>query len=184
MKLKELFLISSGVNARRNSQGNTYYLQARDFLDERTIDPLLEPEILYSPKLDKHFLYSGDVLVLSKGHHGFRAYGFNEEKTPAVASSIFMVLRNTSKEILQEYLIWHINLESTQNYLINSSRGSALPAINKTILGELDVPVPSIEIQMAIVGLNKLKNKESKITIELDKLKKRVLEYQLKEIIK
>jgi hypothetical protein len=180
MKLSDIAKITSGINGRRNPEGSIYYLRARDFINPHQLDTLLEPSLMPSFKLNKHFLVKGDVLILSKGHHGFTAHSYQGEKQPAVASSIFMVLKNIKSIILPEYLVWFINLSTTQNELITLSRGSVLPAINKTILGDLTIDVPDVETQLKIVALDQLKKQETKIINQLDDLKITQLEIQLK----
>jgi restriction endonuclease S subunit len=157
-----------------------FYLGGSDFIESHTLNPLLAPSLVRSDKLEKHYLQKGDVLVLSKGHHGFSAHCYQGDKYPAVASSIFMVLRNIKSSVLPEYLAWYINLRSIQNTLITHSRGSALPAINKKILSELDINVPDLVKQQAIVSLNHLKKKETKLIKKLDSLKAIQLETLLK----
>ncbi len=183
MKLSQLTNIASGINQKRHPQGNVYYLQARDFVANDLLDKHLKPSVVDYTKLESHYLSKGNVLVLAKGHHGFNAFVYNKEKAPAVASSIFLVLKEIDNKVLPEYLMWYINLESTQQRLINSGRGSALPAINKKILAELEVPVPELQIQKDVLALSKLKDKESKLVKQLDLLKSRALEINLKERI-
>lgn len=183
MKLSKLASISSGINERRNPQGTVFYLGGSDFEQIHKLNPLLKPSIVMSSKLQKHFLNKGDVLVLAKGHNGFSAHCYKEDKQPAVASSIFMVLRETNPIVLPEYLAWYINLKSTQEFLINCSRGSALPAINKKILGDLEIELTDLENQKRIVALGELKNQEQEITLKLLSLKTIKLEYLLKRKI-
>lgn len=180
MKLGDIAKITSGINGRRNPEGSIYYLSTRDFISPHELDPLLEPSLMPSLKLKRHFLEKGDVLILAKGHHGFNAHSYQGEKQPAVASSIFMVCKNLKSTVIPEYLVWFINLSTTQNELINFSRGTALPAINKTILGDLNIDVPDLETQHKIVALDQLKKQETKIITQLDKLKITQLEIQLK----
>lgn len=183
MKLSLLANIASGLNQKRHPQGTVYYLQARDFIKSDLLDINLKPSIVNNSKLETHYLQKGDVLVLSKGHHDFNAFLYNEDKFPAVASSIFLVLKDIDIKVLPEYLVWYINLELTQQQLVSSSRGSALPSINKKILSELEVPVPELQIQQNIVALSKLKEEETKLIERINKLKSRALEINLIERI-
>ncbi len=180
MKLSDIAKITSGINGRRNPEGSIYYLSARDFISSHEIDTHIAPSLMPSSKMDRHFLEKGDVLVLSKGHHGFTAHTYQGEKQPAVASSIFMVLKNIESTVIPEYLMWFINLSTTQNELIKYGRGSVLPAINKTILGDLMIDVPDLESQHKIVALDQLKKQETKIIKELDHLRVLQLELMLK----
>lgn len=171
MNINQLASISSGINQRKNPQGTVYYLGGSDFTATHLLDPLLEPSVMYSKKLEKHYLQKGDLLIISKGHHGFIAHCYQGIKQPAVASSIFLVLKNIHQSVLPEYLAWYINLEKTQIQLIKLGRGSALPAINKTILGDITIRVPNIKTQEYIVALDKLKKLETNIIQQLDDLK-------------
>ncbi len=183
MKLPQLVQITSGINNKRNPQGSVYYLGASDFVSATQLDKLITPSIYYSEKLEKHFLKKGDVLILSKGHHGFPAFLFNDETIKAVASSVFLVLRETVKEILPEYVSWYINLKSTQQFLIRLSRGSALPAINKKIVESLDIPVIPLQQQQQIIAISKLKEQESALVQQIDILKSLQIEKTLKETL-
>ncbi len=183
MNLNQIASISSGINERRNPQGSIYYLGGSDFIATHQLEPLLKPSIMPSSKLEKHFLNKGDVLILSKGHHGFTAHCYQAIKQPAVASSIFMVLHHIKPIVLPEYIAWYINLDTTQRTLINYSRGSALPAINKKILSDLAIEIPDLKTQESIVALDHFKKKESKIINQLDQLKATKLEILLKSKI-
>jgi restriction endonuclease S subunit len=183
MKLKDIALISSGINERRNPQGTIYYLGASDFIGANTLNRLIEPSIMSSPKLERHFLMKNDVVVLVKGHNGFVAHTIIDDSKPMVASSIFMVLRNTISSVYPKYIAWYINLESTQKELRSYSRGTALPSINRAILGDLDIKIPILNIQKNIVEIDELKKQESRLTNQLDKLKTIKLELLLKNKI-
>lgn len=184
MKIKEISTISSGINERRNPQGTVYYLGASDFIEVNTLNKLIEPSLMPSPKLEKHFLTKNDIVVLAKGHNGFIAHTIIDDSKLMVASSIFMVLRNTITSVAPQYIAWYINLESTQKELRGYSRGTALPAINRTILGDLEIETPPLNIQKQIVELDELKKQESRLTTQLDKLKTIQLELSLKNKIK
>jgi len=183
MYLDNITDISSGVNQKKHPQGTVFYLQARDFVNHNTLISTLKPSVLENDKLKSHYLRKNDILVLSKGHHGFNAYVYSEDKKPAVASSIFLILRNINENISSQYLSWYLNLESTQHYLISVSRGSALPAINKKILAQLEIPIPEKSIQEKVVALSGLRKKEAMLIQKLNDLKSKELEIQLKELI-
>ena len=183
MKLKEIALISSGINDRRHPQGTIYYIGASDFVSPNKLNELIKPSLMPSPKLEKHFLTKNDIVVLAKGHNGFIAHTILDDSKLMVASSIFMVLRNTITSVAPQYIAWYINLESTQKELRGYSRGTALPAINRTILGDLELEIPPLNIQKQIVAIDELKKQESRLTTQLDKLKTIQLELLLKNKI-
>ncbi len=183
MKINQISEISFGVNQKKHPHGSVFYLQAKDFVDEYSLNENLEPSILENYKLNYHHLRKGDVLVLARGHGGFRAHVYNMEKQPAVASAVFITLRYLISSIRPEYVSWFINLESTQQYLEGRSRGTNIPAINKEVLGELEIPIPELEIQDKIVALSHLKSEESRLIERLNELKSKKIESQLKNFI-
>ena len=184
MEITSLVRIVSGINQKRHPLGEVFYLQSRDFLSNQLLNPALKPSVEYSDRLEKHFLQKGDILVMSKGHNGFNAFVYNGDKKPAVASSIFLVLKNINPIIIPAYFAWYINLESTQKELINKSRGTALPAIKTSMLAEVKIPIVSINEQLKIVKIDQLKKRESSLVKRLDALKIIELETKLKKIIK
>lgn len=173
------------MNEKRHPQGTVYYLGLSDFLDgKKGINPLIEPSVMPTERVERHYLNSGDNLILAKGHHGFPAYTYNAEKSPAVASSVFLVLRELDPQVLPEYLAWFINLQDSQLELENMSRGSSMPSINRSLLGELDVLIPPLDLQSKIVKISNLKQRESELIEELDSLASKTLEHQLFKSIK
>ncbi|SFW76543.1 Type I restriction modification DNA specificity domain-containing protein [Sinomicrobium oceani] len=183
MKLLECVNINSGINQTKHPEGEAYLLQSSDFDNSGTLLANVKPSILHRDRLQKHYLNKGDVLVMARGHNGFKAFVFDGGKTPAVASAVFLVLRIKHADVHPAYLAWYINLGSTQELLISTSRGSALPAINKSILGELEITIPPLSVQQNIVALYKLKKEESNILKKLDELKTKALEVKLKGLI-
>lgn len=52
--------------------------------------------------------------------------------SPAVASTVFLVIRSDHKEqVNPNYISWCLNQSTTQNYLLSISRGTDIPSINK-----------------------------------------------------
>lgn len=184
MKTIGLVRIVSGVNQKRHPLGEVFYLQSRDFLNSNLLDPELKPSLEHTERLERHFLQKGDVLVMSKGHNGFNAFVYSGSKKPAVASSIFLVLKNVNPIVLPAYLAWYINLETTQKELISKSRGTALPAIKRSMLADLEIPIVNINEQQKIVKIDQFKKRESELVKRLDELKIIELETKLKNYIK
>jgi restriction endonuclease S subunit len=171
MKLGEFATINSGVYSSTIQAGDVYYLQARDFDSERKLIDSLSPVLTYSKSIESHFLTKGDVLIVVKGV-SFLAAVYHEECSPAVASSVFSVVRiKDEKNVLPEYISWFINLPQTQNHLLAQSKGSAIPSINKKVLLDLIVPVPSIQKQKLILKIAQLREKEKNLYKKMNKLK-------------
>lgn len=185
MKIHEIANINSGINQAKHPDADVFLLQAGDFDNEFKVLPSVEATILKTERLQKHYLSAGDLLILARGRNGFNAYIYDGSKSPAVAAAVFLVLKiKDNLKLNPRYLAWYINLSSTQEMLISTSRGSALPAINKSILRELEIAIPPLSVQQHIVALYDLKKDESSILKKLDELKTKELEIKLKELIK
>lgn len=179
MKISSIANINSGIYSSAISVGEVYYIQARDFDENRRIASNLTPVLSYEENLEKHFLQSGDILIVAKGA-SFLSAVFDGSYSPAVASTVFLVIRINNKEQINPwYVSWFLNQTSTQSYLLSISRGTSIPAINKKLLSELDIPIPSIEKQKLIIELIELQHKEKFLNRRITELK----EIQTNQII-
>ncbi len=184
VKLKDICEISTGVYVKTERVGDIYYLQARDFNSYNQLKNDLKPEVLGYNINKKHYLKSGDVIVAAKGVNHF-AYTYNQEVSPAVASSMFIVLRQFNKDKVDSgFVTWYINHPKTQRYLDRSSKGSGIPSINKSNIGDLEISIPAIEKQKLILSINNLKIKESQLQAKITVLKNEVLNEQLIKLVK
>lgn len=167
LKVKDIGNISSGVYVKTLTVGNVYYLQGRDFDDYKRLRKDVEPCAAWTGVLDKHILNTGDVLVAAKGNDNFAAM-YCGKVSPAVASSMFLVIRDIDHcRILPEFLAWQINHSSRQSYLRMKSKGTSITSINKSVLGDMVIDIPTIEKQRAVLSLSELRFKEKKLLDEL-----------------
>jgi restriction endonuclease S subunit len=135
-------------------------------------------------KLQKYFLRKGDVLVASKGYDHF-AVAYKEIIKPAVASSMFIVLKIENKEqILPEFLVWFLNHPKTQTILSGTSKGTDLPSLRKNDIGDLEITIPTIQKQKAVLELHALRQKEKSLHQQIEILRETQLQQQLLNSIK
>lgn len=184
-KLKNLARITAGFYERTNRQGTIFYIQRRDFdEDKNLITKGLKPSILANANVQKHLLQMNDVLVAAKGTNYF-AFVYKGQVQPAVASSVFLVLRDIDQEqILSDYLAWFINYSKTQDFLRSMSKGTALAAINKSTLGALSIPMLSLEKQRLMTSLQALQQKEQAIYSQLSELSALIINQKLNKLLK
>ncbi len=175
--------ISAGLYSRTHAGGDMFYLMARDYGHNYKLRTNLEPGITQNEKTSKHILNQGDMLFASKGHNFFAAV-YKDEVKPAIASSVFLVLRPKKNIINQDYLAWYLNHPDTQKTLASMSKGSTIPSLSKKTLSELTIPLPNLEIQQKIVEFEELRYKESQIKTRMNHLQKELIDNQLLNIIK
>lgn len=182
--LKELARIQTGIYARPSITGEVIYLQFRHFNSERKFDRTVSPDLPLDHKIEKHLLKNGDLIIASKGFSNF-AFMYNESIGPAVASSMFLVLKDIQTNlILPEFLEWFLNLPQTCGYFQNNAKGTGLPSIGKTVLEDLKIPLPNLEKQKLILEIVKLHCREDAIKTKIQKLQKKVINHYLISSIK
>ncbi len=171
--------LQTGVYAKPQPDAEVYYIQARHFDRSRMFIPSVDPELCYDQKLEKHFLQVGDVLIASKGYDHF-AIAYKGIVKPAVASSMFMVLRiKDRKRILPEYLAWFINHPSTQTLLSGNSKGTSIPSLSKTDIGDLKLTIPSIQKQECILKIQALRQRETTLQQQITQLREQYIQQSI-----
>jgi len=179
MKLSSIATINSGVYSSTISKGEVYYIQARDFDDNRQLVNNLTPVLSYEENFEKHFLHPGDILIVAKGA-SFLTAVFDGSYSPAVASTVFLVIRiNNKQSVDPQFVSWYLNQSSTQSFLLSLSRGTSIPSINKKMLMEIDIPLPPMEKQKLIIELMQLQHKDKILKRKIEELK----EIQVNQII-
>lgn len=178
-KLANLAMIRSGYQFRGrvepHPEGDVGVIQVKDLRENAP----LEPAGLVRVKLDKspepYLVSAGDVLFLSRGHRLFAA-AIIEPLRRVVAPGYFFVVRPTDGRILPEYLAWYINQPPAQNRLKPSHAGTHMPIVPKSAFDELEIEVPPLHVQRAIVAIAGLSRKERRLVTELEQLRQQRIE--------
>jgi restriction endonuclease S subunit len=181
--LKHIAFIHTGLFAKPISEGEIVYLQAKHFDENGNLRSSLHPDIKADYITDKHLLRSGDILFAAKGTKNFAAV-FENHNEPAVASTSFFVIRLTQKNILPHFLVWFLNHPSTQKLLKGQAIGTSIVSISKAVLEEIEVPVPGIKTQKAILQIAQLRNEEKKLKQQIEMLREKQIQQQIINVIK
>jgi len=158
LKLKYISKIISGPTLRERLSdlptGNIAVLQMKDVsLNDFTISdsPQKISDIGF---LSHHYLLKGDILFLRAGANNFAFY-YDGKFPVAVASSMFFILRSLRSDVLPEYVAFFLNQYTAQSKLHPVKAGTSVTNVTKAMLEELDIPLPSSEIQKNIVYAHK-----------------------------
>lgn len=169
-KLSDIVKMKSGVFAKSDTNPDLYYIQSIDFDKQRKWNEQLQPVLTNSAKFSNHILNIGDVLFVAKGRDFF-AVVYDGKFQPAVASTTFLVLQVVVKNVDPNYIAWYINHPQTQTLLWSLAKGSAMPSISKSISEQIEIPIPELSKQNAILEVHKLQIKEKRIHKQLGKLR-------------
>lgn len=159
-QIKSLAKIQSGLYIKAIPDGDAYYLQVKDFDIYGRVVTGLTTMVKLDVNLCNHLLTGGDLLFAAKGTTNFCAV-YDPNIGNAFASSSFLVLRTINREIvLPEFLCWFINHPNTMQILKSHAVGTSIPSITKSAVGDLEIDLPTIEIQKTILQVAELQRRE------------------------
>lgn len=176
--IKDITNIQTGLFAKPSGMGELVYLQSKHFDEYGQLHAVLNPDLAANCISEKHLLKDGDVLFSAKGTKNFAAV-FQNYNDPSVASTSFFVIRLTNKKMLPQYLAWFLNNHTTQRLLKGQAIGTSIPSISKQVLENLEITVPNIEIQKAILQITKLRNKEKSLKQKIETLREKQIQRQI-----
>jgi restriction endonuclease S subunit len=181
--LKHIAGIQTGIFAKPVSEGEIVYLQAKNFDEDGKLTGLLYPDLKGEGISEKHFLQPGDVLFASKGIRNFAAW-YEGQNQLAVASTSFFVIRLQNENVMPEYLAWYLNHPNTQKILKGRAIGTSMVSISKSVLEELEISIPDLRMQKAILKITQLRNLEKNLKQQIETLKEKQIKQQLISTLK
>jgi restriction endonuclease S subunit len=184
--LGNIAIIQTGLFAKPVPKGEIVYLKAKDFDENGILSSSLHPDLKIDGLTEKHLLTHGDVLFAAKGTKNFAAW-YESKNPPAVASTSFFVIRLTDSfknQILPEFLVWVINHPISQKFLKGNAIGTSIVSISKSVLEELELSIPDIKTQKAILKISELHKKEKIIMHRIEELKEKIIQQQILNAIK
>jgi len=165
-KLSEVALIQFGPYLQSKDSGRIKYLQVRQFNDLGEPEYPADEFILNEDEAGNNLLNDGDVLLVSKGNRLF-AWRYRLNFGPAIASSIFFVLKPHKDLIDPDFLAAVLNYSQTKKALQVLGGGSNIFSIRKSELADFKIPVLSISKQKALAKLSGLHSDEINIVQKL-----------------
>lgn len=181
--IKDITNIQTGLFAKPAGIGELVYLQSKHFDEYGQLHSVLHPDLPAEGISEKHLLKDGDVLFAAKGTKNFAAV-FENHNEPSVASTSFFVIRPTDNKVLPQFLAWFLNNHTTQTLLKGQAIGTSIPSISKQVLENLEMPVPDIKTQKAIIEISKLRNKEKSLKQKIETLREKQIQQQIINAIK
>ncbi len=181
-QVKNIANIQTGLFSKPSGTGELVYLQSKHFDENGQLNAVLHADLLADGISDKHLLKEGDVLFAAKGTKNF-ATVFENHNEAAVASTSFFVLRITDQKVIPQYLAWFLNNHATQNILKGQAIGTSIPSISKQVLENLEIAIPSIEIQNAILQITQLRNIEKTLKKNIESLREKQIQKQIINVI-
>lgn len=186
LKMVHLSSISDirfGLYAQPESSGSVAYLQVRQFTDDGRFSVKTDEYINLDDRSESHLLKEGDVLFVGKGNRLF-AWCYHHTDQPAVASSIFFVLRPDVKLINPDYLAAILNAPPIKATFQQIGSGTNIFSIRKSELAAFEIPLPSLQQQKRIADMTKLHQDEIELAQQLITQKQNLYTAILSKLVK
>lgn len=132
-------------------------------------------------KITSYLLRKGDLLFAGKGTtHLCKVF---DSDIQAIPSTTLFAIRPHLDIITPEYLCWYLNHPNVIATIKTTQVGTGTPMIHKSTLENLEIIIPSKEIQNHIVALANLQQREDKIIKEIAKKKMQITNQILLNIL-
>ncbi len=122
---------------------------------------------------DEQFLQAGDVLFPNRGNRT-TAIVYRLSESRALAGAQFFMLRPDQTLVIPEYLAWYLRSEESARHFEAHRKGTYVQIIQRSDLAELELPLPSLEVQRKIVAAAALAIEERILSERLAAMKARL----------
>jgi hypothetical protein len=180
MLLKKIAKIQSGYINRgkieSRDDGTCLLMQAKD-VDAIQLSYRTDALVRFIPKLsDKdRFLEPGDILFMARGSRNFSVL-MGKLPESVLAAACFFVVRTSNSGILPNYLNWYLNQSPVEEYIKRfSGRGVHMPVVRRSILENIDIPLPPIKTQKQISKMNDFLKREQDLYKKLAETRKSLI---------
>ena len=160
MKIKKLATVQMGYSFRSRMEasetGDVAVIQMKDLMDDNTVgcDGLVK--IKMEAVKEHHLAQRGDLVFRSRGQVTTASILLEDPGKAVVAAPLLRIRVTKPDKILPEYLNWYISQRDAQIFLTSRAKGTVQKMISKQAIEELEVALPSMEKQKAIVELASL----------------------------
>lgn len=131
--------------------GDIGVIQMRNVDPETGVDWASVSRVELPPARRIEFLNPGDVIFSTRGARTY-AVALGAAPFPAVCSPHFFVLRIRGPAVEPRFLAWQINQAPAQEYLQREATGSHILNIRREVIERLEIVIPSLARQAAIVA--------------------------------
>lgn len=136
-----------------NPKGDTFIVQSKDIGVDGELQIQKLSQVNLGGSRSKAYLQKGDILLSSRGT--FKAGLWKDSDLNALATATLYVIRLKTPLLSPEFLELYLNSSIGQNELQKNSRGATIPALPKSNLIQMEIPIPPQEVQNLMVDVQK-----------------------------
>ncbi len=164
LKLKKLATVQTGYSFRSRLEasrdGEIAVIQMKDLQDDNTVNCSYLTKVDMKAVKNQHLVRKGDLIFRSRGLLNTSSVLIADPGKAVVAAPLLRIRVTKPEIILPEYLNWYISQHDAQVFLNSIAGGTTQKMISKQAIEGLEVLLPSIEKQRAILDLAKLSVRE------------------------
>ncbi len=174
--------------------GNVRVLQIKDIKACASIDEKALPRIRWIRSRQTGKLQAGDIIMPARGEYYNVTLYENEDENenkkerqseiPVVATNQLFIIKTRTKEVMPEYLCWHMNQKVSQHYFKTHCSGTSIPMLNKDSLAALQIEIPPMQTQKKIVAMYQLWQQEKQLTEKLLDNREQMLNGIVQQLLK
>lgn len=176
--------ISSGYSFRSKIEddphGELKVIQLKDLINEYSTIGGECYKVSGEGIKEKYILKDGDILFISKGQNN-NAVTFSSNNTLGlhIASSALFVIKVNRSKAIPNYIAWYINQLPVQNYIKQNLTGTYTPTVNRKVVENIPLQLPSLEEQAKIATLGALAIQEKTLHTKMLELREVLINNQL-----
>jgi len=155
-------------------------LQIKDLRQNTAIEPETLIAVTWDTRTTAPLLQPGDITVIARGDTNKAVLYAGEQSV--VATSQFFIVTAKRSTVLPTYLCWLINLPQSQRSLERS--GSAIQAISKASLMNMQIPLPPLATQQKLIALQAVWDEEDELIARLQTNREQMLQGIYQHLIK
>lgn len=170
-KLGQIAGIRSGHTLRGaitpDPEGDVRLLQIKDLDHDWQFNHKALPTVVWEQRIAPPFLEQGEIVVAARGNRNLAVV--YRGQVPVVPTGQFLIvsLKRKESEIAPEYVCWLLNHPTIQQWFHRS--GTNIQLITKSALLDVIIPVPSLEIQLKVIELQRAWQEEALLISKLQK---------------
>ncbi len=181
MKIKEFCTIRMGYAFRKRLEhvpgGGVKVIQPKN-ISAGGILSFQDEEPWHSSVSSSNPLQPGDVLLVNRGRFASTVFNLRDPGPWIVPSSI-LILSIKDESVLPEYVVLFFNSANGQKLFRRHVEKTTVPFISTSNLANMDIPVPPMEKQLALVDFETTNREYAHLSSRKLELQRQILSHEL-----
>lgn len=188
LRISDIATVQMGYSFRSrleaSGEGCVAVIQMKDLNSDNVVDCKDLVYVDMDSVKEHHLAQKGDLVFRSRGQVINSAILLDDPGKAVVAAPLLRIRVAAHDKVLPEYLNWYLSQSDAQSYLTGMAGGTAQKIINKHAVENMEVVLPSLERQSAVVELAGLAAREQDLLRQIAQKRDQYVAAMLMEMIK